>query len=421
MRTSLFALSALTLASCASSIQSMPTAKALAGSPVDDFKSACDGDGGALWGVSLCGPLIIADPETRTVWASQPDSEGVLYEEDKVWTGQLPVGVPIANTAVTWAGAEWVMLITPLPDDRMDRQVLVMHEAWHRIQDEIGLPALPADAKHLETADARTLLRLEMRALAEALENAGADRDRSVSDALAFRSARIAISQNAGAAEDALDRNEGLASYTGVVLGAGDNAVGYAVKTLKAYDHHDALSRTYAYATGPAWGLLLDEYAPDWRATLGESSPTAHLSDHIPQPEGEQSLEARSARYGVHQIREAEQARSERRAIELRALRDQYTSAPRLILPLREMQFEFDPNSIVPLDGLGSVYGGLTLRDRWGELVAPGGALISEDFTRIIAVRPDPSGQTGDGWSLDLATGYTVELSPASGDFELVE
>ncbi len=421
MRTSRLALCALTLASCASPIQSTPTAKALAGGAAAYFKTACDRDGRALWGVSLCGPLIIADPGTRTVWASQPDSDGVLFEQDGVWTGQLPVGVPIANTAVTWAGAEWVMLITPLPDDRMDRQVLVMHEAWHRIQDEIGFPALPADARHLETAGARTLLRLEMRALVKALESAGADRDRAVSDALAFRAERIAISQEARLAEDALDRNEGLASYTGVVLGAGNDPVGYAVKTLQAYDQHEAFARTYAYATGPAYGLLLDEYAQTWRTALGESSPAAHLFDHIPQSAGRQSLEARSARYGVDEIREAEQARSERRAIELQALRDEYTSAPRLVLPLREMQFEFDPNAIVPLDGLGSVYGGLTLRDRWGELVAPGGALISEDFTRIIAVRPDPSGLTGDGWSLDLATGFTVELSPASGDFELVE
>lgn len=420
MRAIVYALLALTLASYASSIQSMPTAGMRAGSTADYFKSACERDGGALWGVSLCGPLIIADPETRMVWASQADIDGALSEKDGVWTGKLPAGVPIANTAVTWAGAEWVMLIAPLPDDRMDRQVLVMHEAWHRIQDEIGISALPADARHLETEEARTLLRLEMRALAEALEGTGADRDRAVSDALAFRAERVAISQNAWASEDALDRNEGLASYTGVVLGAGNDAVGYAVKTLEAYDQHDAYTRTYAYATGPAYGLLLDKYAPNWRSSLGESSPAAHLFDHIPQTAGQEPLEARSARYGADEIREAEQERSERRASELQALRDQYTSAPRLVLPLREMQFEFDPNAIVPLEGLGSVYGGLTLRDRWGELVALGGALISEDFTRLIVVRPDPSGLTGDGWSLNLAEGYTVDLSPTSGDFELV-
>ena len=39
------------------------------------FKEAqalCERDGGRLWGVSLCAPLVIADPRTHTLATSQP-------------------------------------------------------------------------------------------------------------------------------------------------------------------------------------------------------------------------------------------------------------------------------------------------------------------------------------------------------------
>ncbi|HSG01122.1 MAG TPA: hypothetical protein VLA20_08320, partial [Vicinamibacterales bacterium] len=32
----------------------------------------CEADNGRLWGVSLCGPMIFADPVTRTIATSQP-------------------------------------------------------------------------------------------------------------------------------------------------------------------------------------------------------------------------------------------------------------------------------------------------------------------------------------------------------------
>ena len=43
------------------------------------FKEAqalCERDGGRLWGVSLCGPMVIADLKTRTLATSQPAPDG---------------------------------------------------------------------------------------------------------------------------------------------------------------------------------------------------------------------------------------------------------------------------------------------------------------------------------------------------------
>src|SRR5689334_6221777 len=43
------------------------------------FKEAqalCERDGGRLWGVSLCGPMVIADRRTQTIATSQPAPDG---------------------------------------------------------------------------------------------------------------------------------------------------------------------------------------------------------------------------------------------------------------------------------------------------------------------------------------------------------
>ena len=84
---------------------------------------------------------------------------------------------------------------------------------------------------HLETERGRYLMRLELRALATAMLSNGRARRIAVKDALSFRMARLASFAEAPAAEAGLDRNEGLASYTGVRLGAGDQANLFAART----------------------------------------------------------------------------------------------------------------------------------------------------------------------------------------------
>ena len=48
--------------------QQLDTARAL--SALRDAKAACESDGGALWGRSLCGPIALVDRQTRLVIAN---------------------------------------------------------------------------------------------------------------------------------------------------------------------------------------------------------------------------------------------------------------------------------------------------------------------------------------------------------------
>src|SRR5215204_7253606 len=63
------------------------------------FKEAqalCERDGGRLWGVSLCGPMVFADRRTQTIATNQPAPDG-----------PRPPVLGLVNAPVEWGGERW--------------------------------------------------------------------------------------------------------------------------------------------------------------------------------------------------------------------------------------------------------------------------------------------------------------------------
>ena len=381
---------------------------------VSDFQTICEADRGRLWGVSLCGPVIIVDPNTRAAFASQADFGGVLSQAGGDWTGTLPPGVPVANSTVEWSGVRWIMVMGPPPANETDRRVLIAHEAWRRIQDQIGLPAATSTCAHLETERGRYLMRLELRALATAMRSRGAARRRAAEDALAFRATRFAEFASAASDEAALDRDEGLAAYTGVKLGAPEPDF-YAARTLDNFDNHDAYPLSYAYASGPAYGLLLDTFLQGWRSSINLYTPADVLTATLNvSPPSARQLHRSAETYGGPTIAAEEQTRAAAREQRFAEWRRTFGGA-RLELPLTNLQFEFDPMQVTVVEGLGSIYARTTVRDAWGELTATQGALIAPGSDRLIVAAPAADGLTGPGWSLRLNPGFGVSPPDPQG------
>ncbi|MGA8809635.1 MAG: hypothetical protein WB973_17325, partial [Thermoanaerobaculia bacterium] len=95
----------------------------------DELRAMCARDAGRMWGISICGPAMIVDRQTRAVIANQPAP------------AVLPKEIGIANMAVDWNGARWTMIMGPLPDDPFARRTLLAHESFHRVQARLGFPA----------------------------------------------------------------------------------------------------------------------------------------------------------------------------------------------------------------------------------------------------------------------------------------
>src|SRR6185295_15092033 len=168
-----------------------------------ETEEAALADDGKLWGVSLVGPILFADPRTRAVAANQPAEQGRLREEQGVFVGTLPNEVTIANTGTDWAGVRWTMVMWPLPEERFARAQLVLHESFHRIQPQLAHGGSGPFPLHLDGEGGRTWLRLEFRALAAALLAHDEPRRAALADALVFRARRRALFPEALATESA--------------------------------------------------------------------------------------------------------------------------------------------------------------------------------------------------------------------------
>ncbi len=239
--------------------------------------AACRRDADATWGVSLCGPLLLAHWGQRGLIASRQSADSGFAPAGRWWTGSLGEGQFPANTAITLGGTRWSMVVLPLPDDDAAAMQLLVHEQFHRIQGELGLPANDPANVHLDAPEGRRWLRLEWRALARAVAGEGDPSCRAARDALAFRAARQEEFPGSAASEAALERHEGLAEYTGHRLASLAFPDGDARLTAALHDAESTPSyvRSFAYVTGPAYGMLLDRVDPAWRETLGDGGSPA--------------------------------------------------------------------------------------------------------------------------------------------------
>jgi len=386
----------------------------------------CRADGGALWGRSLCGPVLLVERDSRLVWANQAGAEGRLRARDGVFSGRLGPEVPLANTAVDWGGTRWAMVLLPLPDDPRATRRLLLHESFHRIQGELGLGMSNPQNAHLDGVDGRVLLQLEWRALAAALRAPGDDagaRRSAVRDALLLRWRRQALFPAAREEEAGLERNEGLAEYTAVRL-AGDTTD--AIQGLERGPRQPSFVRSFAYASGPAYGLLLDGALPGWRARLDARSDLGALLGEAYRVEHPADLAAavaaRSAVYGGPALAEAERHRQEERTRRMNDYRKRLVDGPVLRLPFRKMSISFDPNAVEVLEGQGNVYPRGEIRDAWGLLrVSDGGMLVDNDWSSVrVAATPDLVTKDGvvrgAGWTLELGAGWRMVAGQRPGD-----
>lgn len=381
-------------------------------------------DGGALWGVELAGPMMFVDRATRTVVANCADSSRILRKQDSgVFAGTLPDRINIANTAVDWQGKKWTMLIWPLPDDRIDRARLLAHEMFHRIQDVAGFPASnPANA-HLDFQKARTWIRLEWRALAAALTAASDEaRTQALQDAIVFRECRREKMIGAAGDEDALELNEGIAEYTGVVLSGRPRAeLGqHLAARLEEYGSRETFARSFAYASGPAYGILLDTLLPQWRTELGEAGDLGELVRRaldLKLPDNlRQAAETRMPAYDGDAIVADEVKREDKRNSVIRRHKALLVYGPTLYLPTTPaFSYSFNPDAIDVLEEGQLVYTGIRATDAWGTLEVQGVALLFLDDGRVTGIQvpapPEPQYKPvrGTGYKLTIERGWSVD------------
>jgi hypothetical protein len=363
----------------------------------DNARIASAEDGGKLWGKPLYGPMILVDRETKS------------FVKNDGTTGTLPKETIVANTATTIDGKLTTMIaLQSLGPTAVQQRRLAMHECWHRIQDEIGFPAANVNNAHLDTVDGRVLLQLELRALAAALRATGRERKMAIQDAMSFRAVRADKFPGSYERERALENNEGLAEYTGVAL-RGTTAEESRREIAREIEHVDpkfSFVRGFAYLTGPAYGLLLDEIRPGWTRTY---KATDDLAVVLYGSEKAPAL-YRGARYGEAELRAAEEKRDREQRERVAHYRARLVDGPVLELPMGA--FGFDPNAVIPLGDAGNAYPTLDVTAAWGHISVDKGARIPNDWSKIVVAAEDRA-------KLELKPECKVVAGPRRGDYRV--
>jgi hypothetical protein len=388
-----------------------------------EARQISDRDAGRLWGKLLYGPMLFVDLKTRAVVANEPDAEGLLHSQEGVYVGALPESVPMADSPTEWAGKRWTMLRWPMPEDTLTRRVEFAHEMFHRIQPELHLDAPDTPSPYLDTANGRLWLELEWRALSAALIDSGPAQSQAIADALAFRNHRRQMFPGSAESERNLEIAEGIPEYTGVAAGApdSDSARWRAIEKLTDPDLTITFVRSFAYTSGPAYGLLLDQRLPQWRTRVAAESDLGEmLAATIPHAPAV-SAEKRAALYGQTAIRIAEDDRAAKADAEKARYRALLVDGPTLTLPnAKNFHFSFNPSTLISLGAAGTVYPTFHASDAWGILDVKEGVLIPTDFGRAILTAPtNTKGRhlQGPGWTLDLANGWHVVPSSRAGSY----
>jgi hypothetical protein len=407
------------------------TADTAAVNAVRVYECACAAEGGQLWGISLCGPVVIVEPQSRAAVANRPDPAGAFERSGDVYTGTLPDGMLLGNTAFEWMGVRWAMVLSPLPQSQAERLALLGHESFHRLQPELGLPMRDPANVHLAERDGRVWLRLELRALATALRTRGMESRAHLSDAMLFRAQRHALFPGADTLEAALELHEGLAEYTGIMLAAAAGE-GYSpgvaerdarvADAVERFERQSSFVRSLGYGTGPALDILLDRHRPGWREELPQGRSLAALLEVAAGGEVvvAGTLGQRASAYDHSGIAVEEDAHVADAAARVARYRQALVDGPVLVLRHRQWRGSFNPDEVVPLGASGNVYLTGTFEADWGRLVVTDGALFSPDFSSITVAAPAAAPRGGDvrgpGWSLKLAPGWRLVPS-GSGSY----
>ena len=358
----------------------------------------CNRDNGRLWGINLYSPVIGVD-SLRNIVSNVADAPKIF-----------PHDMPVANSTTELDGRRWTMVLWPLSGDERQQSELLIHEMFHYRQPELGLsPEGTPNNSHLSSRDARTLLKLEWNALKVAAESKGDQKKEAIADALGFRARRRYIYPEFIADECSLEILEGLAEYTGRrITSPSDKKFIRGLSSLDFLFSSDNLTRSFAYLSGPLYGLVLDQSGQHWQSEMKAGSDLGstvmdiygiELPDDL-----DKACETAKLKYGfeaIDAVEEEFERQLEERNAELSRLFDPDNV---ISLDCSNLSIQFPPNGMIMMeDGSMIIYHGKAFCD-WG-YVEGHPLKVTSDWRRVELPRLDTLSVKGDttvtaGWTL---------------------
>lgn len=384
-----------------------------------------------VWNIDLYGPILLVDPKTRKFYANEPYSLGICKRNGDIFTGQLPEMLNIANTAVNWSGKRWAMIMLPLPNNKHDRVSLLAHESFHVVQPQLGFDFKNIDNNHLDQKDGRVYLRLELEALSKAIQSkSSAKVAYYINHALIFRKYRHILFPGSANTENQLEIFEGLAEYTGLVY-ANRNKKQTKIHfnhSIRDFFNNPTFVRSFAYQTIPAYGYFLFLNNKKWNHEVSQNTDLTQyfikqFKVKIPT-DIENTVHNISSLYNGEAIMAEEIAREEKIKAFIAECKSKFVENFHLEIYFEQMNVQYDPRNIAPIEDKGTYYPNMRITDKWGILTVTNGALMSPDWDKISLTIPTKTEEdtiTGDGWNLVLSKDYKIINDPKKNMYKIIK
>jgi hypothetical protein len=218
--------------------------------------------------------------------------------------------------------------------------------------------------------------------------------------------------------------NEGLAQYTGTVVAMGtrEAAAADTIQQLSDTEKIQSFVRTFAYPSGAAYGILLDEWSPGWTHNVKFEDDFGQLIMTAAGLKPSDNVDQAAIRYDGRQLRLTEEKREADRIKRVTDLRRRFIDGPVLVLPPAR-NASFVTAGMTPIPGEGTIYSTLRTVAEWGTLEATL-VLMATDRSKLTVPAPASTEGTmlkGDGWTLTIASGWSIRPGSRKGDFTLVK
>jgi len=215
---------------------------------------------------------------------------------------------------------------------------------------------------------------------------------------------------------------KGHTEYTGVIPGRQRDSIRpHLYQQIDSAAERKSLIRSSAYITGPLYGYLLFQKAPQWMAGVdSDSSFRALISRyyHITPAKtpADAVLAAAMSQYHGTAIVRSEEAKEREHQKQVDQYVDLFTRKPVLRIELIKMNVSFNPNNLFDLGVYGTVYPNAEVKDNWGQLNVEQGGMLMKDWKVIyLSMTSDPLPNekviTGKGWRMTLNKGWKIVKS----------
>ena len=406
-------------------------------------KNLLNADNGKLWNGNIWNDNILVLDENEIVYTLRNDLTNTSNDSLLFYKHVKEKTLLHVNTNQEFEGKKWAIVqnydITP--SDSCQTPIHELFHLYHSKQINIAGNIV----EYLDNYKAKIFLRSEFEALRNCIKSLQTNNEiaakQFLNDAIYFRTKREKQFKNQNHYALELETLEGLASYTGYKLSAYTDLYRMAILELNGRENPTGLNRSFAYATGLAYGLIFDHFQIKWRTDLKHIYSFREIYNQ--QKTFKQSAGGKSEnikqRNNFYEI-EREEIRRKLTNDSIRQFyKNLFIEQPVLVVHRdtsdKTYFMSFDMNSTFTLGKEGIIYSDISSSSTnplvFGNFKTTGetqigktGILITSNFGKLTFSKPlkiEDNIITGENYVIELNKGWTVKLLDKKGNLEIVK